>query len=122
MRAIRETDGVVLAVTDEEILEAKAAIDGCGVGCEPASAASVAGVRELVGAGLDRRPTQRVVAVLTGHVLKDPGTLLQYHREMRAAAARARTGRSRSRRTLGGGGASAGEVAGNAEPAATASD
>ena len=52
VHAIRETDGVVLAVTDEEILEAKAAVDGCGVGCEPASAASVAGVRDLVRRGL----------------------------------------------------------------------
>ena len=80
VRAIRETDGVVLAVSDAEILEAKAAVDACGVGCEPASAASIAGVRTLV-----RRGTipsgARVVAVLTGHVLKDPGMLLQYHVE-----------------------------------------
>ena len=40
VRAIRETDGVVLAVSDAEILEAKAAVDASGVGCEPASAAS----------------------------------------------------------------------------------
>ena len=49
--------------------------DGCGVGCEPASAASVAGVRALV----DRRvirPDERVVAVLTGHLLKDPDAAL----------------------------------------------
>ena len=45
VRAIRETDGVVLAVTDAEILDAKAVIDASGIGCEPASAASVAGVR-----------------------------------------------------------------------------
>ncbi len=80
VRAIRETDGVVLAVDDEAILAAKAAVDACGVGCEPASAASVAGVRALVAQGTIR-PEQRVVAVLTGHVLKDPGTLLQYHRD-----------------------------------------
>jgi len=80
VHAIRETDGVVLAVTDEVILEAKAAVDGCGVGCEPASAASVAGVRELVQRGL-MLPGQRAVAVLTGHVLKDPGMLLTYHRD-----------------------------------------
>jgi threonine synthase len=80
VRAIRETDGVVLAVGDDAILAAKAAVDACGVGCEPASAASVAGVRSLVAQGTIG-PQQRVVAVLTGHLLKDPGTLLQYHRD-----------------------------------------
>ncbi len=80
VRAIRDTNGVVLAVTDAEILEAKAVIDAAGVGCEPASAASVAGARTLVNAGTIH-PDARVVAVLTGHVLKDPGILLQYHQE-----------------------------------------
>jgi threonine synthase len=80
VRAIRETDGVVLAVDDDAILAAKAAVDGCGVGCEPASAASVAGVRALVARGTIR-PDQHVVAVLTGHVLKDPGILIEYHRD-----------------------------------------
>jgi threonine synthase len=80
VRAIQETDGVVIAVEDAELLEAKAAVDACGVGCEPASAASVAGVRALVKRG-KIRPDAHVVAVLTGHVLKDPGILLQYHRE-----------------------------------------
>jgi threonine synthase len=81
VRAIQETEGVVLAVSDEEILEAKAAVDACGVGCEPASAASVAGVRDLVRRQL-MEPEQHAVAVLTGHILKDPGLLLRYHREM----------------------------------------
>jgi threonine synthase len=80
VRTIRETNGVVLAVSDAEILEAKAKIDAAGIGCEPASAASVAGARKLVQAGT-MRPTDRVVAVLTGHVLKDPGVLLKYHQE-----------------------------------------
>jgi threonine synthase len=80
VKAIRETNGIVLAASDAEILEAKAAVDAAGVGCEPASAASVAGVRQLVAAGTIR-PGDRVVAVLTGHVLKDPGILLQYHRD-----------------------------------------
>ena len=78
--AIRETNGVVLAVTDAEIMEAKAAVDGCGVGCEPASAAAVAGLRALVRKG-QVDPSERVVAVLTGHVLKDPGALLEYHKD-----------------------------------------
>jgi threonine synthase len=78
--AIRETDGLVLAVTDAELLEAKAAIDRSGVGCEPASAVSVAGLRQLVQRGTIK-PSERVVSVLTGHMLKDPGILLRYHQE-----------------------------------------
>jgi threonine synthase len=79
--AIRLTNGVVTTVSDTEILDAKAVVDGAGVGCEPASAASVAGVRRLVREGVIQ-PSDRVVAVLTGHVLKDPGALLRYHQEM----------------------------------------
>ena len=86
--ALRETNGVAAAVSDEEILEAKAVVDASGVGCEPASAASVAGTRELVRAGLVRRG-ERVVAVLTGHVLKDPGLLVRYHQEMEPPPPRA---------------------------------
>jgi threonine synthase len=79
--AIRLTDGVVTTVSDAEILDAKAVVDAAGVGCEPASAASVAGVRRLVREGtIGRR--DRVVAVLTGHILKDPGALLRYHQEL----------------------------------------
>ncbi len=74
VRAIRETDGVVTTVTDDEILEAKTAIDRAGVGCEPASAASVAGVRRLVRDGVIA-PEERVVAILTGHLLKDLAVL-----------------------------------------------
>jgi threonine synthase len=79
--AIRETDGVVLSVTDAELLEVKAAIDSSGVGCEPASAAGLAGLRRLVHSGTVRRG-DRVVAILTGHILKDPALLLRYHQEM----------------------------------------
>lgn len=78
VRAIRETDGLVLSCTDDEIIEAKVAIDAAGVGCEPASAASVAGVRQLVRSGVITS-AHRVVAVLTGHVLKDPGMLVDLH-------------------------------------------
>jgi threonine synthase len=80
VRSIRDTDGVVTDVPDAEIMEAKAVVDAAGVGCEPASAASVAGVRRLVREGVIR-PGERVVAVLTGHVLKDPGSLLDYHQQ-----------------------------------------
>jgi threonine synthase len=72
VRAIEATNGAVESVTDDEIFAAKAVVDQCGVGCEPASAASVAGVRALSARGVIHRD-DRVVAVLTGHVLKDPG-------------------------------------------------
>ena len=74
-RALKWTDGVVEQVSDEEILLAKSIVDGSGIGCEPASAASVAGVRKLRAKGLIR-PHETVVAVLTGHLLKDPEIVL----------------------------------------------
>jgi threonine synthase len=86
--AIRNTNGVVTAVSDDAILEAKAVIDASGVGCEPASAASVSGVRQLRESGVIGRGDS-VVAVLTGHVLKDPGILLDYHRDRDPAPPRA---------------------------------
>ncbi|HVE72434.1 MAG TPA: threonine synthase [Thermoanaerobaculia bacterium] len=69
--AIRATHGVVEEVTDEEIMAAKRTIDGSGIGCEPASAATLAGVRKLRAAGLIREG-ERIVCVLTGNILKDP--------------------------------------------------
>ncbi len=80
VRAIRETNGLVITATDDAIIDAKVAIDAAGVGCEPASAASVAGVKQLVAQGVIT-PRDRVVAVLTGHVLKDPGMLVELHQE-----------------------------------------
>src|SRR5262249_44835547 len=79
VRAIRETDGVVVSVSDEEILEAKAVIDAAGIGCEPASAASVAGVARLRRSGTMAADAPGG-AVLTGHVLKDPDAVIDYHR------------------------------------------
>lgn len=72
-RVIEESNGLVEEVTDEEILTAKAVIDRAGIGCEPASATSLAGARKLVTRGIIRR-NERVVAVLTGHLLKDSST------------------------------------------------
>ena len=69
--AIRETRGEVIALPDDAIFEAKGEIDRAGIGCEPASAASVAGVRALRARGTIAA-TDRVVAILTGHLLKDP--------------------------------------------------
>jgi threonine synthase len=80
VRAIRETNGIVLDVTDAEILEAKAVIDAGGVGCEPASAASVAGARRLIRDGTIKK-NDSVVAILTGHILKDPGILIDHHKD-----------------------------------------
>jgi len=82
--AIRETNGVVLSVSDSELLDAKAAIDASGVGCEPASAVSLAGLRRLVQQG-SVKPADRVIGILTGHILKDPGLLLRYHQEQEPA-------------------------------------
>jgi len=65
-------------VTEQEIADAKAVIGRCGIGCEPASAATLAGIRKLTSAGVMRRDSD-VVAVLTGNVLKDPGYIHEYH-------------------------------------------
>jgi len=70
--------GVVEKVTEQEIADAKAQIGRCGIGCEPASAATLAGIRKLCGAGVIRA-TDDVVAVLTGHLLKDPDYIYGYH-------------------------------------------
>lgn len=86
VRSIRETNGLVLSCTDDEIVSAKVVIDAAGVGCEPASAASVAGVRRLVQDGVIKSG-DRVVAVLTGHVLKDPGMLVELHQRDDVAGA-----------------------------------
>jgi threonine synthase len=73
--AIEATKGMVTEVTDDQILEAKARIDAAGLGCEPASAASLAGVRRMRAEGVIA-PGERVVCVLTGHLLKDADAAL----------------------------------------------
>jgi len=77
-RTMQITGGIAISVTDDEIMEAKAHIDRSGIGCEPASAASLAGVRKLVAAG-EIAPDATVVGVLTGHVLKDADAVIGYH-------------------------------------------
>jgi threonine synthase len=75
---VRATNGTVLSATDDEIADARAIIGRDGVGCEPASAASLAGLRQLVEAGtVDAHDD--VVLVLTGHVLKDGAYAAAYH-------------------------------------------
>jgi threonine synthase len=78
LRALEVCDGVVREVTDQEILDAKAQVGAGGLGCEPASAASVAGVKLLVAEGVIGRD-ERVVCILTGHQLKDPTATVAYH-------------------------------------------
>jgi threonine synthase len=78
LRALEVCDGVVREVTEQEILDAKAQVGAGGFGCEPASAASVAGAKRLVAEGVIGRD-ERVVCVLTGHQLKDPTATVAYH-------------------------------------------
>jgi threonine synthase len=85
-RAIEATSGLVVEVSDAAILEAKAVIDRAGIGCEPASAASLAGARKLAASG-EIKPGERVVAVLTGHILKDADTTFAYHTGALASSA-----------------------------------
>ncbi|KPK42278.1 MAG: threonine synthase [Phycisphaerae bacterium SG8_4] len=80
LRTIDICDGVVRAVTDEEILDAKAIIGKHGLGCEPASAATIAGLKNLREEGLIGGD-QRVACVLTGHLLKDPDKTVNYHKD-----------------------------------------
>ena len=79
LRAVLRSHGSIITVSEQEIADAKAIIGRDGIGCEPASAATVAGIRKLVAAG-NIRADETVVAVLTGHVLKDPDYVSQYHR------------------------------------------
>ena len=70
--------GLAESVTEQEIADAKALIGQCGIGCEPASAATLAGIRKLVAAGTIARNAD-IVAILTGNVLKDSPYGYQYH-------------------------------------------
>jgi len=78
MRGITALNGVVTEVTDDQIMDAKALVDAAGIGAEPASCATVAGIRRLVGEGVIGSD-ERVVGILTGNVLKDPDVVVNYH-------------------------------------------
>ncbi len=78
LRALETMDGVVREVSDEEILDGKAMVGAHGFGCEPASGATIAGVRRLREEGVIA-PSDRVACVLTGHELKDPTATVSYH-------------------------------------------
>ncbi len=78
LRALEACAGVVREVTDQEIMDAKAKVGSGGFGCEPASAASVAGARKLCREGVITKD-ERVACILTGHLLKDPTATVAYH-------------------------------------------
>jgi len=78
LRALAIMNGVVREATDEDILEHRAMVARFGFGCEPASAASVAGLRMLLAEGVIG-PGETVACILTGHELKDPNVTVKYH-------------------------------------------
>jgi threonine synthase len=80
LRTIALCNGIVRAVTDEEICDAKALIGKYGLGCEPASAATIAGLKHLRAEGVIAAD-ERIACVLTGHLLKDPNVTVNYHKE-----------------------------------------
>jgi threonine synthase len=78
LRAVLQSGGQVAVVSEGEIADAKALIGRDGIGCEPASATTVAGIKRLVASGAIKS-SEDVVAVLTGHVLKDSDYVISYH-------------------------------------------
>jgi len=78
LHEVLTSGGVVEKVSEQEIADAKAVIGRCGIGCEPASAATLAGIRKLTAASTITSGAD-VVAVLTGNVLKDPDYIHRYH-------------------------------------------
>lgn len=78
MRGVQFSHGTVTDVPDAEIGEAKVEIGRDGIGCEPASAATLAGIRKLIEEGVMDRDAN-IVAVLTGHVLKDTDYIVKRH-------------------------------------------
>jgi threonine synthase len=78
LRGLQKTHGIVEQVSDQEIIDAKIAVDTAGIGAEAASCATVAGIKKLVKKGVIKRG-DLVCGILTGHLLKDPGTIVEYH-------------------------------------------
>jgi threonine synthase len=78
LRGLQWSGGTVEQVSEQEIADAKAVIGRDGIGCEPASAVTLAGIKKLVAAG-EIKADEDVVAILTGHLLKDPDYTVGYH-------------------------------------------
>lgn len=72
LQAAEESQGRIMAVSDDEILSMQRRLAAEGVWVEPASAAGLAGLAHLVQAGELKLTGQRVVGICTGHGLKDP--------------------------------------------------
>ncbi len=79
LRVLRATGGEVEQVSEVEIAEAKAEIGADGIGCEPASAVTLAGLKKFFASGFIKRHDM-VVLILTGHMLKDPDFTINFHR------------------------------------------
>jgi threonine synthase len=79
VRVLQATGGAVEEVSEVEIALAKAEIGADGIGCEPASAVTLAGLKKLVKQGFVK-PAETVILILTGHLLKDPEFTLKFHR------------------------------------------
>jgi threonine synthase len=79
LRVLQATGGEVEEVTEIEIAAAKAEIGADGIGCEPASAVTLAGLKKLRRSGFVK-PGEAVVLILTGHLLKDPDFTVHFHR------------------------------------------
>ena len=77
LHAIRSTGGVSESVTDDEITQAQLELARReGIGVEPASAASLAGLRKLIEQG-KIQSGERIVCITTGHLLKDPERVIE---------------------------------------------
>jgi len=79
LRVLQATGGEVEQVTEVEIAAAKAEIGADGIGCEPASAVTLAGLKKLLHRGFVK-PGETVILILTGHLLKDPDFTIKFHR------------------------------------------
>lgn len=79
VRVLQQTGGTVEQVNEAEMALAKAEIGADGIGCEPASAVTLAGLKKLVQQGFVKAKDS-VVLILTGHLLKDPEFTLKFHR------------------------------------------
>lgn len=78
LRSLEFCNGVVTQVSDGEIFDAQAVVSKNGFGCEPASAATVAGIKKLREQETIEKD-ETVVGILTGDVLKDPDAVIRYH-------------------------------------------
>ncbi|MHA1895433.1 MAG: threonine synthase [Candidatus Helarchaeota archaeon] len=78
IRSLNWTKGVVEIVTEDEIMNAKAKVDAAGIGAEPASCATVAGIKKLIDQGIIDK-SDMVTGILTGNILKDPDATVNYH-------------------------------------------